>query len=165
MNVPQRYRGRRRIGFAIGAILVGLLPFVVAESVLRLAGLGRPSGYQDPFVGFSQLYPLFELGEDADQYHTARYHHYFFGPQSFPAEKGPAAFRAFCLGGSTVLGHPYSTETSLAKWLEIELAGRDPTHRYEIINCGGMSYASYRLIPILRGAGLRSRFDCGHDRP
>ena len=140
---------RRRVGFAIGAIFVGLLPFVLVEGVLRMTGLGRPSGYQNPFIGFSQLYPLFELDADASQYRTSQYHHYFFGPQSFPAKKGPSTFRAFCLGGSTVLGHPYSTETAFPKWLEIELAGRDPSRHYEIINCGGMSYASYRLIPIL----------------
>lgn len=143
-----RYGGRRKY-FAIGAIGLGLLPFIVVECLLRLTGLGVPSSYEDPFVGFSQIYPLFELDADVGEYRTARQHHYFFGPQNFTATKKPTTFRAFCLGGSTVLGHPYDTETAFSKWLEIELADRDPTRVYEIVNCGGMSYASYRLLPIL----------------
>ena len=131
------------------AICLGLLPFVLLEVVLRMTGMGTPTGYQDPFVSFSQAFPLFELNAEAGQFKTSRHHHYFFGEQQFSATKAPQTYRAFCLGGSTVLGHPYETETAFPKWLELELAASDPSRDYELINCGGMSYASYRLIPIL----------------
>ena len=140
---------RRKTIFAVGAILLGLVPFVLIECSLRIAGLGVVSGYRDPFVTFSRSFPLFQLDEETGEYQTARYHRHFFGLQRFPSGKERAAFRAFCLGGSTVLGHPYDTETAFSKWLEIELSGKDPSRRFELINCGGMSYASYRLIPIL----------------
>jgi tetratricopeptide (TPR) repeat protein len=149
MNSRKRRNRQRTVCFAIASVLLGLLPFVVIESLLRLAGVGSPSSYQDPFIGFSQLYPLFELDSDAEVYRTARYHHNFFGLQEFPAAKEPTTFRVFCLGGSTVLGHPYDTDTAFPEWLAIELAGRNPERHCEVINCGGMSYASYRLIPIL----------------
>ncbi len=149
MSAPKR-GCRRRAAFAVCAICLGLFPFVLIECVLRLTGLGIPTSYQEPFVGFSQSFPLFELDAPAGEFRTARHHHYFFGLQHFPAKKKATTFRAFCLGGSTVLGHPYNTETALPRWLEIELAGCDPSHRYEVVNCGGMSYASYRLVPILQ---------------
>lgn len=131
------------------AICLGLLPFVLIECLLRLTGVGTPTSYQDPFVGFSQAFPLFELNDKTGDYETSRHHQYFFGQQRFAATKPSGTFRAFCLGGSTILGHPYETETALPKWLELELAGTTSSQHYEVINCGGMSYASYRLIPIL----------------
>jgi tetratricopeptide (TPR) repeat protein len=55
----------------------------------------------------------------------------------------------FCLGGSTVRGRPYTNDTAFPDWLQIELSERDPQHNYEVVNCGGLSYASYRLVHIL----------------
>ncbi len=34
--------------------------------------------------------------------------------------------------------------------MELELSGAEPSRAFEIVNCGGSSYASYRLIPILQ---------------
>ena len=58
-------------------------------------------------------------------------------------------FRIFGLGGSTVHGRPYENDTSFLKWMELELSGRDSTRDYETVNCGGLSYASYRLTTLL----------------
>lgn len=56
----------------------------------------------------------------------------------------------FCIGGSTVQGRPYSIETSFTKWLELSLQAGDPETDWEVVNCGGISYASYRLVPLMR---------------
>ena len=144
-----RIFGRRRVLFAAVAVLLGLSPLFALELCLRAFEIGKPSGYADPFVGFSDVYPLFELDADGSQYQTSSAHLYFFGRQTFAVRKPPNGFRAFCLGGSTVLGHPFQPDTAFPKWLEVELSGRDPGRDFEMVNCGGMSYASYRLVPIL----------------
>ena len=47
-------------------------------------------------------------------------------------------------------GRPFAIETSFTTWLELSLPAADPSRHWEVINCGGISYASYRLVPILR---------------
>ena len=64
-------------------------------------------------------------------------------------EKPEDGFRVFCLGGSTVRGRPYTTESSFTRWMGLELAERSEGRTIEAINCGGLSYASYRLRPIV----------------
>lgn len=142
-----RSRGR---WFRLGALLVGLLPFVLIEGVLRINDATRPEN--DPLAGIGGQRPLFE--RVGDTYRTARAKENFFGVQAFPVEKPTNAFRIFAFGGSTVYGHPYLNDTSFPKWLEIELAARAPGRQVQAINCGGISYASYRLAYVLREALL-----------
>lgn len=130
------------------AILFGLSPFIAAEVGLRLAGMGRPTG-SDPFVELAAR-PLFELDAAGDRYAIPASRQRFFKPDSFAARKPPREFRIFCLGGSTVQGNPYSIETSFTTWLELSLRAAQPNRDWEVVNCGGISYASYRLLPILR---------------
>ncbi len=47
-------------------------------------------------------------------------------------------------------GRPWSKETSFTTFLELALKAADPNRDWEVINCGGISYASYRLVPILK---------------
>jgi lysophospholipase L1-like esterase len=63
--------------------------------------------------------------------------------------KRPDTFRIFCLGGSTVQGRPYAVETSFTTWLKLNLDAARPQTDFEVVNCGGISYASYRLVPIM----------------
>lgn len=141
---------RRRIVFRLAAVAVGLLPFVVLEVALRAFDAGNPTGYTDPFVGFSQLHPQFEKNEDKGVYETTHSRQLFFGRQEFAIEKPQNGYRVFCLGGSTVRGRPYTVETAFAKWMQLELSSTDPSRKYEVVNCGGLSYASYRLAAMLK---------------
>src|SRR5690606_36651928 len=72
--------------------------------------------------------------------------------QSFPARKQPGTFRIFTLGGSTTYGHPWRASTSFSGWLRELLAGLDTSaggpRRFEVINAGGISYASYRATRL-----------------
>ncbi|NOX56643.1 MAG: SGNH/GDSL hydrolase family protein [Planctomycetes bacterium] len=141
---------RRRAAFRVLAVVFGLAPFVIVEVALRVLDVARPTAYVDPFVGFSDVHPLFELDQNAGVWRTAPSRRLHFCVQEFAAEKPADTLRVFCLGGSTVYGRPFMAQTAFPRWLELELAGTDLSHRYEVINCGGISYASYRLVPILQ---------------
>lgn len=142
-------RSRRRI-FRVVAVLFGVLPLLLAEVILALLGLGTPGSLDDPLAGFSEVHRLFEEDPSGGVFRTAPSRGLFFGEQTFALEKPAGGFRIFCLGGSTVRGRPFTTETSFTKWLELELAQRLPGRAVESVNCGGLSYASYRLRPILQ---------------
>jgi lysophospholipase L1-like esterase len=135
--------------FRVLAVAIGLLPLAACEMALRAAGLGKSTDYNDPFVGFSAIHPLFVLNEATQRYEIPKSRQSHFQPQSFPAKKPANEFRIFVLGGSTVQGRPWSTETSFTTWLALHLNAADPARHYEVVNCGGVSYASYRLAPIL----------------
>jgi len=140
--------GWRGILFRCAAVVLAVLPFVLLEGGLRFLGMGQPTDHPDPLSGFSRNLPLFE--RQGAVYRTSPAREPFFPPQEFPAEKPPHGFRIFCLGGSTVHGHPYQSDTAFPKWLEMELAGSDPGRVFQAVNCGGVSYASHRLAPIVK---------------
>ncbi len=59
-----------------------------------------------------------------------------------------SAFSA--LGGSTVQGHPFSVETSFTTWLELSLKAADPSRHWRVVNCAGVSYATYREAIVVK---------------
>ena len=140
----------RAILFRLGAILMGLLFLALVELTVRLAVPSPPVNIEDPFVSFHRLSPLFTADATGTRFETARERLTAFCPQSFAAEKKPQTLRIFCLGGSTVQGRPYSVQTSFTTWLELNLRAARPGVNSEVINCGGISYASYRLVPIMQ---------------
>lgn len=141
---------RRQWLFRVCAVLLGLFAVLLVEGLLGLTNLGRINDIGDPFVGFSENRPLFVLNEATQRFEIPESRQTFFQPDSFAAKKKPNEFRIFCLGGSTVQGRPYSIETSFTTWLELSLNAADPSKQWQTVNCGGVSYASYRLVPIMR---------------
>ncbi|MBN2288618.1 MAG: tetratricopeptide repeat protein [Candidatus Glassbacteria bacterium] len=135
-------------------VLFGLAVLGLLEVALRLLPAAvEPPAESDPFVGFSAIHPLFvpDLAEDGSlRMKTAPGKLRWFNPQDFAAEKEPGTFRIFTLGGSTTYGRPYKDATSFSGWLRKLLSrpGGSPV-RYEVINAGGISYASYRVVVIL----------------
>ena len=134
-------------GLRLSLMLFGLLPFLAIELGLRVFWIQPPNHTSDPFLDCSQLSPLFEL--NGDTYRTSPSRMRLFEPTQFPACKGAGTKRVFCLGGSTTQGEPYKPPTAFPAWLEANLQLIEPNQRWEVINCGGLSYASYRLLPIL----------------
>ena len=149
IDVARARSSKRRWGFRIAAVVVGLAFFVVVEFVCWAFDWGSPENYDDPFVGFSELQPLFALDDETQTYRIPKSKLRFFASESFSANKRAGSLRVFCLGGSTVRGRPFSIETSFSSWLEIAMDHAEPNRDHEVINCGGVSYASYRLVPIL----------------
>ncbi|MFV0444644.1 MAG: tetratricopeptide repeat protein [Planctomycetaceae bacterium] len=132
------------------AILLPVWLVCTTEGLCRLTGWGRPALTPDPFVGFSAIHPLFEVDAERSLHRIAPSRRKFFAYDSFPLDKPTGSRRAFCLGGSTVKGEPYSIPTAFTTWLELAINVGEPDHPWDVINCGGISYASYRLIPILQ---------------
>lgn len=132
--------------FRLIAVLLVLLPLLIVEGALRAWGVGVPKS-EDPFVGFEGARRLFQRSGDELQIAPERLK--FFAPDHFDSVKPADEYRIFCLGGSTVQGRPYSKETSFTTWLELALQQVDQSRSWNVINCGGISYASYRLVPIL----------------
>ncbi len=139
----------RGLAFRLGAVGLGLFPFVLLELFLVVVDWGRPSAYEDPFAGFRAVTPLFELRDDGTRYEIAEGRQRFFRPDSFLATRPPDGYRIFCLGGSTVQGRPFAIETAFPTWLKLSLEAAAPQRPFEVVNCGGISYASYRLTAIL----------------
>ena len=136
-------------------ILLGIFLLAALEVALRLLPLAPEAADEgDPFVGFSELHPLFVpfMGEDGKmRMRTSPDKLRWFNKQEFSARKQPGTFRIFALGGSTAYGRPFGDATSFSGWMR-KLLNNSPGKAsvYEVINAGGISYASYRVVNILK---------------
>ncbi|NNE47696.1 MAG: tetratricopeptide repeat protein [Rhodothermales bacterium] len=136
---------------ALGCV-VALAFFVVIEVILMAAGVVPLYERADPYVGFSGYSPLFverTMPDGERVFETAPNKLRWFNPQQFPARKSPGVTRLFCLGGSTTYGRPYDDRTSFCGWLRAFLPAVDPGRQWEVINAGGISYASYRVVRLM----------------
>ncbi|MBN1858310.1 SGNH/GDSL hydrolase family protein, partial [Candidatus Bipolaricaulota bacterium] len=127
--------------------------FALLEMALIALDIEPASRQPDPFVGFSSQSRLFtegkaESGEPILE--TAENRLTLFNRQSFLRDKPQDCCRIFCLGGSTTYGRPYDDRTSFAGFLRAFLPEMDPTRRWEVVNAGGISYASYRIEVLIR---------------
>jgi len=138
----------------VGLIAVSVALIALLELVVRLfPGLIPTQSTQDPFLGFSSINPTFVpyLDDSGNsRLKTAELKTKWFNLQDFSREKAPNTFRIFTLGGSTTYGHPYTHLTSFSGWLEklLNLSG-ETGKDFEVINAGGISYASYRVAVVL----------------
>ncbi len=121
--------------------------FVVVELALTVLGVKPVRQIRDPFVGFRPGVSLF--ARDGDDYVTDPRKLAFFNFQTFPVHKEKSSLRAFCIGGSTTYGRPYDSRTAYPAFLEAYLEEADPAIDWQIINAGGISYASYRLALLM----------------
>lgn len=143
-------RHRRRWWMPIAAIGIGFLPFLVTELLLRWAAPSQADALDlDPYVDLHQLRPLFEKDPTTDRWKIPEQRWNFFRPDSFAEQKPSTLRRIFVLGGSTVQGRPYAVETAFSTWLRLHLEADYPDLQFEVVNCGGVSYASYRVSKIL----------------
>jgi len=125
---------------------------VAVEMVLVMVGV-RPVLYdEDPYVGFSSYIPLFveQTGPDGKTTMvTARNKLELFNHQQFVRNKPTGTYRIFCMGGSTTFGRPYEDMTSFCGWLRAMLPRADPSRQWQVVNAGGISYASYRVAALM----------------
>jgi len=137
---------------ALFGLVTVVLFFVVLELVLVLCGIQSVLTSEDPYLGFESKIPLFEeqtrTGGEVVLV-TASNKMRYFNLQEFPKIKPPGAYRIFCLGGSTTFGRPYDDMTSFCGWLRELLPVADPSRKWELINAGGISYASYRITILM----------------
>jgi tetratricopeptide (TPR) repeat protein len=134
------------------AIIVVTVFYAGCELILAIAGVQPVLSTEDPFVGFAENIPLFvaeQTPDGASVLKTARNRLQLFNDQEFPAEKADNTYRIFCVGGSTTFGRPYDDKVSFCGWLRAYLQAADPARNWEIINAGGVSYASYRVARVM----------------
>jgi tetratricopeptide (TPR) repeat protein len=150
-------RSRRRIEVSLPrkllfSVVATVAFFVGLECLLAWIGVRPITRREDPFVGFSGKLPLMELSTKKDGTQvltTAANKLHWFNQQSFPKVKGSKTRRIFCMGGSTTFGHPYDDSLSFSRWMREFLPVVDPRHDWEVINAGGISYASYRVAALM----------------
>lgn len=134
------------------AVITSLSFFLLLELLLAIVGVKPVLYEQDPFVGFAANIPLFqeEIEAAGDAYLVTNPNKQrWFNLQRFPKRKAPSAYRIFSLGGSTTYGRPYKDNASFSGWLRELLATADPSRTWEVINAGGISYASYRVAMVM----------------
>ena len=147
---------RRRLSFSkqiFFTALVFFLFFAGLELILSLMGVKSLTLTEDPMVGFADNAPLFvkqHQNDDAVLYRTALNKRKHFNDQSFSEIKGKNTCRIFCLGGSTTYGRPYDNKLSFCGWLKAYLKAAEPNVNWEVINAGGISYASYRVAKLMQ---------------
>ena len=137
---------------SVFALLVTVAFVVGMELILAAMGVRPASVDQDPYVGFSSYAPLFvrdESAAGAQQFVTAKNKTRWFNEQRFAQKKSDGTFRIFCVGGSTTYGRPYQDATSFCGWLREILPAADNARSWEVINAGGISYASYRVAMVM----------------
>lgn len=141
---------------AIKKLLFSFAVLVSAFATLELClyGVGiKPLLYEfDPFVGFVPQLSLFSELTSVDgtiEMVTAENKRRWFNFQRFPRARGPESYRIFCVGGSTTFGRPYEDSTSFCGWMRAFLEEADPSTSWELINAGGISYASYRVAILI----------------
>jgi Flp pilus assembly protein TadD len=131
---------------------VALVFFIFVEVILMASGVEPMYERTDPSVGFSGYAPLFIKHTEANGeqiYRTAHNKFSWFNLQTFPEKKSEGTIRIFCVGGSTTYGRPYNDLTSFCGWLRKFLPAVDPSRNWEVINAGGISYASYRVARLM----------------
>ena len=146
---PLRLSLGKKIGFAF---LATVLFFVGIEGVLVLFGVKPLSYDEDPYVGFASNNPLFVEETRPDgriEMVTAAGKRRWFNEQRFLREKPSGTYRIFSLGGSTTYGRPYDDVASFSGWLRELLPVADPSRDWEVVNAGGISYASYRVAVVM----------------
>jgi tetratricopeptide (TPR) repeat protein len=139
----------KKLAFAAATVVV---LFAAVEVLLALLGVRAALYDEDPYVGFSSSIPLFveEAGPDGKPVMvTAKNKLPLFNLQRFAKDKSAGTYRIFCVGGSTTFGRPYDDVTSFCGWLRAMLPEADPTAEWELINAGGVSYASYRVAALM----------------
>ena len=126
--------------------------FGASELILASIGVNPALLTEDPFVGFAENIPQFVEATRTDGsviLRTANNKRGLFNYQEFPKEKSRNTYRIFCMGGSTTYGRPYSDRVSFCGWLREYLNAADPTRNWEVINTGGISFASYRVARLM----------------
>lgn len=153
--MKQQARPKRRISIwkkLLFSLVALVLFFGSVELLLYSFGIEPISADEDPFVGFAGYLPLFVETTDEQGrtvLRTAPNKRTWFNEQSFPKDKASNTVRVFCLGGSTTFGHPYEDATSFCGWLREFLPAADPSRGWEVVNAGGISYASYRVARVM----------------
>jgi tetratricopeptide (TPR) repeat protein len=149
--VPHALRTSRgkKLAFAVTTVL-GI--FVSIELALWAAGVSPAYLRRDPYAGFTPQVLHFQVEKDGAGQEVATIASNkkdALNAQTFPRHKPAGSYRIVCLGGSATYGRPFYDLTSFPGWLRALLPKADPSRKWEVINAGAISYASYRIKGLM----------------
>jgi len=149
---PQKKHQLSRSRKLLFASLSTLVVFGLLELVLWLCRVEPAYVQEDPYAGFSRHIPHFvpvnnSSGQVLVTVSPTKSH--VLNPQQFTVAKPRDAYRIVCVGGSTTYGRPFYDHTSFPGWLRELLPAAQPSRRWEVINAGAISYASYRALGVM----------------
>lgn len=125
-----------------------LVLFTTLELIARVVEIWKPPMIMDIGLGFTDDSRLFMVDPQDERYMVTHPNKTAaFRNQRFLRRKEIRTYRIFFLGGSSVNYVDYELP-NLAKRLEERFQPR--INRVEIINCGGLSYGTHRLVLIAR---------------
>jgi len=143
----RRSRWRRWLAISATTILAPVLLLALAELVLRVCGVGTPTGVTRPCADQGRpaycdnpsfAAPFFPEG----MFRTPR-------PYAIPATKQPGTYRIFVLGESVAWGDPDPTY-GFARYLEVMLRQRYPQTKFEVINTSITALNSHAFLPMVK---------------
>ena len=144
---------RRRFWFRLLAVLgIPLVLLVLVEGVLRLAGVGHPTGFflEQHRDGRIVLTDNQDFGLGFFPPGLARYPR----PFTIPAVKPADTLRIFVLGESAAMGDP-DFKFGLPRMLEVLLRERFPNRHIEVVNTAMVAINSHVILPIARDCARR----------
>jgi tetratricopeptide (TPR) repeat protein len=130
------------------SIFVPVLLLGIAEGVLRLFGVGFPTGLTVPCTVQGRPASCYNLFFPAPFFPPGM----IKTPQAYaiPAEKPRGTFRIFVLGESAAMGDP-DPAYGFSRYLEVMLRERFPAMNFEVVNTGSVAINSHVLLPIAKG--------------
>lgn len=134
---------RKRVAVIAFSCFSALAVLALVELVLRMADLGAPA--DDPYLDIAGNVKVFVKTDG--YYETRPNRRKLFRYQKFEIKKREGVKRIFCLGGSVVYGFPYSAQGAFPYFLNYAL--NTANSGGEVINAGGIAYASYRVLKVL----------------
>ncbi len=144
-TLRSRHYGRW-LSISATAFLVPVLLLGVTEVILRVCGVGTPTGVMRPCTdqgraaycdNQSFAAPFFPRGT----YREPR-------PYTIPARKAPGTYRIFVLGESVAWGDPDPTY-GFSRYLEVMLRERFPQVKFEVANASITAINSHVLLPMV----------------
>lgn len=122
------------------------------ELLLWACGVKQAYLRRDPYAGFTPQVPHFQVETSAggeELVTVVPNKRESLNAQTFSRHKPPGTYRIICLGGSATYGRPFFDHTSFPGWLRVLLPKADPSRKWEVINAGAISYASYRVKGLM----------------
>ena len=135
------------------AAIVTVAFFACLEGILWIAGTPTDLELSDRYAGFVSHVPHFVERSTAGTpaiMEVAPHKKNVLNDVSFAKQKPPGTFRIVCLGGSSTFGRPFFDQTSFPGWLRLWLPVAAPSQKWEVINAGAISYASYREAGLMQ---------------
>jgi tetratricopeptide (TPR) repeat protein len=147
-------------------LLLPLLFFVLLEGVLRFIDYGGDlSLFRETVVNGKAYYTI--NPDVTKRYFRTIQVRAMVSNEMFEKEKGPLAYRIFCLGESSTLGYPYMFNGSFPSMLRNRLESMWPDKNIEVVNLGITAVNSYTVADFVRELGAYKPdallIYCGHN--